>query len=105
MSDTTAPKVSSIALDEATRARIAQELGFAGGIDAVPSEITIAAVSPEEAGIEEPEVGGYAFLRAQNPVYVNESVTPALTAERFASTDFGRNALGQADRWLIVTAI
>jgi hypothetical protein len=38
-------------------------------------------------------------------VYVNESVTPALTAERFASTDFGRNALGQADRWLIVTAI
>jgi hypothetical protein len=101
MSDTTAPKVSSITLDEATRARIAEELGFAGGIDAVPAEIAIAAVDPEEAGVEEPEVGGFSFLRSQNPIYFNPSVTPAMRPERFE-----REAnFGSADRWLIVTVI
>jgi hypothetical protein len=101
MSDTTAPRISSITLDEATRARIAEELGFAGGIDAVPAEIAIAAVDPEEAGVEEPEVGGFSFLRAQNSIYFNPTVTPAVTPERF-----GREAnFGSADRWLIVTVI
>jgi hypothetical protein len=104
MSDTTAPRVSSIRLDDATRARIAEELGFAGGIDAVPAEIAIAAVEPEDAGVDEPEVGGFSFLRAQNPVYVNPSVTPAVTPGRFAS--FERQAdLGSAERWTIVTVI
>jgi hypothetical protein len=106
MSNSTAPKVSSIVLDEATRARIAQELGFAGGVDAVPEEIKIAAVTPEDAGVEEPEVGGFTFLRQQNPYFINPSVTPAVTAERFEHFDFGRQAQsGPAASWFIVTVI
>ena len=106
MSDSTAPRVSSITLDDATRARIAQELGFANGIDAVPAEISIAAIAPEEAGVEEPEVGGFSFLRAENPVYFNPSVTPAVTPDRFVSSEFARQGnLGSGERWLIVTVI
>lgn len=105
MADTTEPRISSITLDEATRARIAQELGFAAGIDAVPAEIAIAAVDPEEAGIEEPEVGGFSFLRGENSVYLNPALTPAVTPERFSGSNLGRAGPPASDRWLIVTVI
>ena len=105
MSDSTAPKVSSISLDRATRARIAEELGFAGGVDAVPEEIKIAAVAPEDAGVEEPEVGGFSFLRQQNPFYFNPSVTPAVTAETFERSEFARAASGPSASWFIVTVV
>jgi hypothetical protein len=102
MAETSEPRISSITLDEATRARIAQELGFGDGIDAVPTEIAIVAVDPEAAGHErDDEVTGFADLRSSNTVYYNPSVTPAVIPEQFVSS---RLAQGGA-RWLMVTVI
>ena len=80
-------KVSRIKLDDETRARVAKELGFAAGIEAVPDEIAIVAVDPQDAGHEEePEVSGYALsVRNANNVFLNPMLTPALSPDRLAS--------------------
>ncbi len=103
MADTTEPRISSITLDEATRARIAQELGFANGIDAVPTEIAIIAVDPEEAGQQQDdEVTGFDAIRSNNTVYYNPSVTPAVAPEQFATPRLGETG---GNRWFMVTVI
>jgi hypothetical protein len=102
MAESTEPKISSITLDDATRARVAQELGFADGIDAVPAEIAIVAVQPEEAGLEESEVSGFSLLRQSNAVFYNPSVTPAVSANRYQSTYVSAPA---QNRWVMVTVV
>jgi hypothetical protein len=69
--------MSTITLDQATRARVVKELGLAGGLDAIPAEITIVAVDPKAAGYKEPEVAGFAAGLTRG-VFVNRTLTPAL---------------------------
>jgi|tagenome__1003787_1003787.scaffolds.fasta_scaffold20825968_3 hypothetical protein len=103
MADTSEPRISSITLDEATRARIAQELGFANGIEAVPTEIAIVAVDPEEAGQErDSEVTGFADLRSSNTVFYNPSVTPAVMPQQYVAP---RPTQTSGNRWVMVTVI
>ena len=96
MADTDGARVSSIRLDAATRARLAEELGFASGIDAIPEEIEIRAVTPEEAGVEESEVQGFDFLRLSNNVFVNPALTPSYSLAQLSLS---------SNRWAIVTII
>jgi len=76
-------KVSTIKLDEATRARIAKELGVPTGLKWVPEEITFMAVDAKEAG--ESEVQGHAYGLADS-VYYSPSITPNLSVGRIAGT-------------------
>jgi hypothetical protein len=96
MSETDGVRVSSIKLDAATRARLAEELGFSSGIDAIPEEIEIRAVTPEEAGVEDSEVQGFDFLRLNNNVFLNPALTPSYLPSRLVLSP---------NRWAIVTII
>jgi hypothetical protein len=96
MAETDGVRVSSIKLDAATRARLAQELGFASGIDAIPEEIEIRAVTPAEAGVEESEVETFDFQRLNNNVFLNPVLTPSLLQSRLVLSP---------NRWAIVTII
>jgi hypothetical protein len=95
MSQTSEPKVSTIKLDEATRARIAKELGFKAGLEAVPEEINIVGIDPKEAGLpdEDPEVEGFMqFAQTNNTFY-----SPAMTPTYFGGTTDSRAY--QAPSW------
>ena len=74
------PTISTIRLDEATRARIVKELGLGGGLSAIPEEIAFVAVPREEAGYEEAEVTGYTQDASSN-VFANRRLTPKLKLE------------------------
>jgi len=78
-------KISTIKLDQATRARVAKELGVPTGIDWVPEEITFMTVDPEEAG--RPEVEGHAYGIARRVVF-NPAVTPNVTLGKIAGTGY-----------------
>ena len=76
-------KVSTLKLDEATRARIAKELGVPTGLKWVPEEITFMAVDAKEAG--ESEVQGHAYGLADS-VYYSPTTTPSLSVGKIAGT-------------------
>jgi hypothetical protein len=78
-------RVAKITLDEATRTRIAAELGYKSGLDAVPEEIVLVAVDPKDAG-HAGDVSGFLDLRRTNRVFLNQQLTPYLSADRLART-------------------
>jgi hypothetical protein len=75
------PRVSTLELDEETRARVAEELGLTGGANALPAEIKFVAVDPKEAVSDDDDVGGFATLGAAlqtHNLFSNQYITPSL---------------------------
>jgi hypothetical protein len=90
-------RVSTIKLDEATRARIYKELGLQAGLDVVPQEITLVAVDRESAGFQEPETQGYGLGAT---AFANPTLAPNVTPQVLARSGF----MAQR-RWVIPTVI